>query len=116
MRAARAPRLTTIRFRSHEAVRRAARVTRCMTTRPGGNEVAVQLREGSPATVRVGNAGALGPGSPTRTQRRRWLLAPFALASAVLLWWPRGALWLDEAQSVAIARRPLPGGVVEALR
>jgi mannosyltransferase len=38
------------------------------------------------------------------------------LAGVVLRWWPRGALWLDEAQSVAFASLPLneiPGALRE---
>ena len=37
------------------------------------------------------------------------------IVSVVVLLWPRPPLWLDEAQSVAIARRSLPG-IIDALR
>ena len=51
------------------------------------------------------------------TRRRGWLPVAglMAIASALVLGWPRPALWLDEAQSVAIARKSV-GGIVEALR
>jgi mannosyltransferase len=48
----------------------------------------------------------------------RWVAVTAIVAGAVgvVLWlWPRGALWLDEAQSVAIARHS-PAGMVDALR
>ncbi len=42
---------------------------------------------------------------------RRWLLSAVGIVAVllgvVLRWWPRSALWLDEAQSVAFARLPL---------
>jgi mannosyltransferase len=44
------------------------------------------------------------------------LLGLACLVGIILRWWPRGALWLDEAQSVAFASRPLneiPGGLRE---
>jgi uncharacterized membrane protein len=30
-----------------------------------------------------------------------------AVVGVIMRWWPRGALWLDEAQSVAFARLPM---------
>jgi len=50
---------------------------------------------------------------------RRWLLSAVGLAAVVLgvvlRWWPRSALWLDEAQSVAFAQLPL-ADIPHALR
>ena len=41
---------------------------------------------------------------------RRWLLSAVGIVAVVigvaLRWWPRSALWLDEAQSVAFAQPP----------
>ena len=65
-------------------------------------------------------AGVLGPaGGPPRSALRSRVL-PVALAAAVALGvlarlWSPSALWLDEALSVAIARRPVPE-LLEALR
>ena len=47
-----------------------------------------------------------------RTQPRWWWC--LVVVGPVLWMWPRGALWLDEAQSVAIARSA--GGIVDGLR
>ena len=61
------------------------------------------------------------PPDTSSTRDPRWRaasVAPLALAavvSVVVIAWPRPALWLDEAQSVAIAHRSLPG-IVDALR
>jgi hypothetical protein len=58
------------------------------------------------------------PAEPSRGTDQRWGAATAIVAAAVgvVLWlWPRGALWLDEAQSVAIARHG-PVGMVDALR
>ena len=44
------------------------------------------------------------------------LLGAACLVGVILRWWPRGALWLDEAQSVAFASLPLdeiPGALRE---
>jgi mannosyltransferase len=51
--------------------------------------------------------------APPRTGATRGTIAAAAVAACcvaigvVLRWWPRGALWLDEAQSVAFAELPL---------
>src|SRR3954454_13794126 len=56
------------------------------------------------------------PGSERRPRRYVTLASIGALAFGFTLrWWPRSALWLDEAQSVAIARLPL-GQIPGALR
>jgi hypothetical protein len=58
------------------------------------------------------SADAVAPGS------NRWPagVAVVGTIVGVVLWlWPRGPLWLDEAQSVAIARRS-PAGIVDGLR
>src|SRR4051812_46234630 len=44
-----------------------------------------------------------------------WLVATAFLPMALVILWPRPALWLDEAQSVGIARRS-PAGIVDGLR
>src|SRR4051794_13595840 len=56
------------------------------------------------------------PASERRPRRYLTLAGIGALALGFTLrWWPRSALWLDEAQSVAIARLPL-GQIPRALR
>jgi mannosyltransferase len=71
----------------------------------------------------IGPAADLDNGGAASTASRRgWgvvvtaLLGTACLVGLILRWWPRGALWLDEAQSVAFASLPLdeiPGALRE---
>jgi mannosyltransferase len=71
----------------------------------------------------IGPAADLNDGGAARRFSRRWsgivvtaLLGTSCLVGVILRWWPRGALWLDEAQSVAFASLPLdeiPGALRE---
>jgi mannosyltransferase len=67
---------------------------------------AVDLNRGAARTASRG-----GPGVIVAV-----LLGTACLVGLILRWWPRGALWLDEAQSVAFASLPLdeiPGALRE---
>jgi mannosyltransferase len=71
----------------------------------------------------VGPAADVDTGGTARTASRgrsgvvvTALLGIACLVGLILRWWPRGALWLDEAQSVAFASLPLheiPGALRE---
>jgi mannosyltransferase len=71
----------------------------------------------------IGPAADLDTGGIDRTASRgrsgvvvTSLLGVACLVGLILRWWPRGALWLDEAQSVAFASLPLheiPGALRE---
>ena len=71
----------------------------------------------------IGRAAELNRGTTARDASRGGgltivvtaVLGIACLSGLVLRWWPRGALWLDEAQSVAFASLPL-GQIPGALR
>ena len=75
------------------------------------NDGPLQLLDPRPAD----GAHAPVPPVPRRERTLQWAVAGALVLMAVVMVWPRRALWLDEAQSVAIARAS-SGSIVDGLR